>query len=44
MLPLTGKRMASPPTASDVATAVVELSTKPEQSRGKLFVVSSQGL
>jgi NAD(P)-dependent dehydrogenase (short-subunit alcohol dehydrogenase family) len=36
--------MASPPTASDVATAIVELSTKPEQSRGKVFVVSSKGL
>jgi len=36
--------MASPPTASDVATAVVELAMKPEQSRGKVFVVSGKGL
>jgi len=36
--------MASPPTASDVATAVVKLSTKPEQSRGKVFVVSGKRL
>jgi NAD(P)-dependent dehydrogenase (short-subunit alcohol dehydrogenase family) len=35
--------MASPPTASDVATAVVELSTKPERARGKVFVVSGKG-
>jgi hypothetical protein len=34
--------MASPPTASDVATAVVKLSTTPEQSRGKVFVVSGK--
>ena len=36
--------MASPPSASDVASAVVELSTKPEQSKGKVFVVSGEGL
>ena len=36
--------MASPPTASDVATAVVALSTMAEQSRGKVFVVSGKGL
>jgi NAD(P)-dependent dehydrogenase (short-subunit alcohol dehydrogenase family) len=38
------RSMASPPTATDVANAVVELSTKPEQSTGKVFVVSGKGL
>jgi NAD(P)-dependent dehydrogenase (short-subunit alcohol dehydrogenase family) len=38
------KSMASPPAASDVATAVVALSTMGEQSRGKVFVVSGKGL
>ncbi|MBV9756771.1 MAG: SDR family oxidoreductase [Alphaproteobacteria bacterium] len=36
--------MASPPTAADVATAVVELATNPDQSKGKVFVVSGKGL
>ena len=36
--------MASPPTSSDVATGVIELATNPEQSRGKVFVVSGKGL
>ena len=36
--------MSSPPTSSDVATAVVELAANPEQSRGKAFVVSGKGL
>jgi NAD(P)-dependent dehydrogenase (short-subunit alcohol dehydrogenase family) len=36
--------MASPPTASDVATAVVELAANPDQLRGRVFVVSGHGL
>src|SRR5262245_13118638 len=36
--------MASPPTSFDVATAVIELATYPDQSKGKVFVVSGKGL
>jgi NAD(P)-dependent dehydrogenase (short-subunit alcohol dehydrogenase family) len=36
--------MASPPTSSDVATAVIELATNPDQSKGKVFIVSGKGL
>ena len=36
--------MASPPSALDVAAAVVELATNAEQSKGKVFVVSGKGL
>lgn len=36
--------MSSPPASSDVAAAVVKLATNPEQSRGKAFVVSGNGL
>jgi hypothetical protein len=36
--------MGSPPTSSDVATAVVELATNPDQSKGKVFIVSGKGL
>jgi NAD(P)-dependent dehydrogenase (short-subunit alcohol dehydrogenase family) len=36
--------MDSPPTSSDVATAVVELVTNPERSMGKVFVVSGKGM
>lgn len=36
--------MASAPTSSDVATGVIELATNPEQSKGKVFVVSGKGL
>ena len=36
--------MASPPTSSDVATAVIELATNPDQSKGKAFMVSGKGL
>jgi NAD(P)-dependent dehydrogenase (short-subunit alcohol dehydrogenase family) len=36
--------MASPPTSSDVATAVIELATDPDRSKGKVFVVSGKGL
>lgn len=39
------KGMASPPSALDVATAVIELATTdPDQSKGKVFVVSGKGL
>jgi NAD(P)-dependent dehydrogenase (short-subunit alcohol dehydrogenase family) len=38
------KSMASPPTASDVATALVELVTDPESSKGHVFIVSGKGL
>jgi NAD(P)-dependent dehydrogenase (short-subunit alcohol dehydrogenase family) len=36
--------MASPPASSDVAAAVVGLAAKPDQSGGKVFVVSGKGL
>ena len=36
--------MASPPTSSDVATAVIELATNPDRSKGKAFMVSGKGL
>jgi NAD(P)-dependent dehydrogenase (short-subunit alcohol dehydrogenase family) len=36
--------MASPPTSSDVAAAVIELAVNPDQSRGKVFIVSGNGL
>ena len=38
------KSMASPPTASDVATAVVELVTNPDGPKGHAFIVSGKGL
>jgi NAD(P)-dependent dehydrogenase (short-subunit alcohol dehydrogenase family) len=36
--------MASPPTSSDVATAVIALATDPDRSKGKVFIVSGTGL
>jgi len=36
--------MASPPASYDVATAVVELATNPDQSKGKVYIVSGKGL
>jgi NAD(P)-dependent dehydrogenase (short-subunit alcohol dehydrogenase family) len=36
--------MASPPTAADVATAVIELATSPDRFKGKVFIVSGKGL
>jgi hypothetical protein len=36
--------MGSPPTSSDTATAVIEVVTNPDRSKGKAFVVSGQGL
>jgi hypothetical protein len=36
--------MASPPTSSDVATAVIELVTNPDPSKGNVFIVSGKGL
>ncbi len=36
--------MASPPTSSDVAAAVIELATNPDPFKGKAFVVSGKGL
>jgi NAD(P)-dependent dehydrogenase (short-subunit alcohol dehydrogenase family) len=36
--------MASPPTASDVATAVIELASNPDPAKGKTFIVSGKGL
>ena len=38
------KGMASPPASSDVATAAMELATTPDQSKGKVFIVSAKGL
>lgn len=38
------RSMASPPTSSDVATAVIELAMTPDQSKGKAFLVSGKGL
>jgi NAD(P)-dependent dehydrogenase (short-subunit alcohol dehydrogenase family) len=36
--------MGSPPTSSDVATAVIELITNPDPSKGNAFIVSGKGL
>jgi NAD(P)-dependent dehydrogenase (short-subunit alcohol dehydrogenase family) len=38
------KGMASPPASSDVATAAMELAMNPDQSKGKVFIVSAKGL
>jgi NAD(P)-dependent dehydrogenase (short-subunit alcohol dehydrogenase family) len=38
------RSMVSPPISSDVATAVIEVATTLEQSKGKVFVVSGKGL
>ncbi|MGH6671689.1 MAG: hypothetical protein ACRECV_06885 [Xanthobacteraceae bacterium] len=38
------RSMASPPTSSDVGTAVVEVATNPDSSKGKVFIVSGKGL
>jgi hypothetical protein len=38
------KSMDSPPTASDVAAAVIQLATNPDHPKGKTFVVSGKGL
>ena len=36
--------MDSPPTASDIAAAVIRVATNPDESKGKTFVVSGKGL
>jgi NAD(P)-dependent dehydrogenase (short-subunit alcohol dehydrogenase family) len=36
--------MTSPPSANDVATAVIELAANPDQAKGKAFIVSGKGL
>ncbi len=36
--------MESPPTASDVAAAVIQVATSPDHPKGKAFVVSGKGL
>jgi NAD(P)-dependent dehydrogenase (short-subunit alcohol dehydrogenase family) len=36
--------MASPPTSSVVASAVIELAADPDQSKGRVFIVSGKGL
>lgn len=36
--------MAAPPSASDVATAVIDLATKPDRSKENVFIVSGKGL
>ena len=38
------RSMASPPTSSDTAAGVIALAASPEQSKGKMFVVSGKGL
>ena len=38
------KSMASPPTSTDVAIAVIELVTSEDRSRGDAFIVSGRGL
>jgi NAD(P)-dependent dehydrogenase (short-subunit alcohol dehydrogenase family) len=38
------KGMASPPASSDIATAAMALATTPDESKGKVFVVSAKGL
>ena len=37
------RSMDSPPTSTDVATAVVALAADPDRARGKMFVVSGRG-
>ena len=36
--------MASSPSASDVATAVIELVTNPDRSKADVFMVTGKGL
>jgi NAD(P)-dependent dehydrogenase (short-subunit alcohol dehydrogenase family) len=36
--------MASPPTSSDVASAVIDLATNPDRAKGNVFIVSGKGL
>jgi hypothetical protein len=36
--------MAAPPTAGNVATAVIELVINPDRSLGDVFIVSDRGL
>ena len=36
--------MDTPPSAADVASAVIEIATHPDRSKGKVFVVSGKGL
>ena len=38
------KSMDSPPTASDVAAAVIQLATNPDHPKGTTFVVSGKGM
>jgi NADP-dependent 3-hydroxy acid dehydrogenase YdfG len=38
------KSMVTPPTSSDVATAVIEIAGNPEGYKGKAFIVSAKGL
>lgn len=38
------RSMDSPPASSDVATAVIELATNADRSKGKVFIVSGKGL
>ena len=38
------RSMTSPPASSDVATAVIELATNPDRSKGNVFIVSGKGL
>ena len=38
------RSMAAPPTSSDVAEAVIDLARRPDQSKGRAFVVSGTGL
>jgi len=38
------RSMDSPPSSSDVATAVMEIATHPDQSKGKVLIVSGKGL
>jgi NAD(P)-dependent dehydrogenase (short-subunit alcohol dehydrogenase family) len=38
------RSMSSPPAASDVATAVMDLATNPDRSKGGVFVVSGKGM
>jgi len=38
------KSMAAPPTSADVATAVIDVVTRPDPARGKVFIVTGKGL
>jgi hypothetical protein len=38
------KSMAATPTPTDVATAIIDVVTRPDSAKGKVFVVTGKGL